>query len=233
MAVVIVKNKASNILFTYSSPPSIDIPDDNDSRGDGGHACFICGRSMKKGESFVCVSRYWKTGKLDDSNVNVLDCVASIQACKSCTILSASSKQKWVDKPKLVDIEINGFYMYAKLIVEEIIHKLADTCINISSIINELEDVTVLLLNLDREILAGGIYRPSAVVLLSDDQCCSCHRKIDFNKPHLSIEIEVDTPGVDIINPSCIMPLGNYCSACARKLFHLYDNEFDVYGIWR
>ena len=97
----------------------------------------------------------------------------------------------------------------------------------------ELEDVTVLLLNLDREILAGGIYRPSAVVLLSDDQCCSCHRKIDFNKPHLSIEIEVDTPGVDIINPSCIMPLGNYCSACARKLFHLYDNEFDVYGIWR
>lgn len=233
MAIFLVKNKASNILFTYSAPPSIDIPDDNDSRGDGEYACFICGRSMKKGESFVCVSRYWEIGKVDDSDGNVLDCMVSIQACKSCTILSASSKQKWVDKPKLMDIEINGFYVYAQLIVDAMIRGVADTRANISIVVSQFEDITDLPINLDRNALVGGMHRPSPVIVSGDDQCYSCYKEIDFNKPHLSIEIEVDTPGEGIISSSGLMPLGNYCGECAKEMFSIKDDKFETSRLWR
>jgi len=216
-----VKTYSSEIVIPYPTDPFRGMPSHND--GDGGCICFICGKSMDRGETSICVSRRWETsgGREGTKKVKVIDAMASLQVCRPCTLLSAHHELRWVHKPKLVDLEIRGFYTYARLLADAIARMKSDTRVREASARGFLAGVSDFSIALDITGLLGGTYNANTISMINDDHCYNCHDIINFNKPYLVIEISMDTPTSNGITQSNIVPLGRYCNECSRQLFPL------------
>ena len=219
-----IKRRRAEITITYPAIPFADIPNHNDGNGDGGFACFICGKPMDRGEAFICVSRRWETSKDREGSTKVIDATASLQVCRQCTFLAAHHELRWAHKPRLVDLEIRGFYTYARLLADAIARMESDTCVREASAQGFLVSVSDSPIALDITGLLGGTYNVNPLSIIPDDHCHNCQDVIGFNKPYLVIEITVDTPTSNGIRQSNVMPLGRYCNGCSRKLLPLCDH---------
>jgi len=219
-----VESRRAEITIMYPSAPFVGIPSHNGGDGDGGYVCFICDKSMDKGESFICVSRRWETSEDREGTKNVIDAMASLQVCRQCTLLSAHHELRWVHKPKLVDLEVCGFYMYTRLLADAIARIRSDTRAREASVRGFLAGASDFSIALDTTGLLGGTYNPNAISIITNDQCYNCRNIININKPHLVIEITVDTPTSSGITQSNVMLLGKYCNECSGQLLPLCDH---------
>jgi len=217
-----VERRSAEITITYPAIPFVGTLSHHD--GDGGYVCFICGKSMDRGESFICVSRRWETSGDREGTKKVIEAMASLQVCRPCTFLSAHHELRWVHKPKLVDLEICGFYTYARLLADAIARMKSDTRVREASARGFLAGVSDFSIALDITGLLGGTYNANPISMINDDHCYNCHDIINFNKPYLMIEIRVDTPTSNGIRQSNVMPLGRYCNECSRNLLPLCDH---------
>lgn len=218
-----VRECHGEITITYPRSPSVEIPSEDDGDGVGGFVCFICDRTMDRGESFTCISRRLEIYQDSQNNPSVIDAMASLQVCMTCTLLSAHHELRWVTTPKLLNIEVWGFYAYAGLLAETIGRVKSDTRVKKEIVENLPRDTSHLLIELDRAALLGGIYHSIPVSIIADDRCHRCCDPINFSKPHTGFEISIDISRRDGMEQSNIWRLGKYCNECSKQLLPLYE----------
>ena len=215
-----VRHGTSEITITYPRLPFDGIFGGD---GGGGCVCFLCGRTMERGEAFTCVSRLQETCEGSEVKAGLIEAVASLQVCLPCTLLSAYHRLKWAYNPKLTGFEICGFYTYARLLAETIGRRTSDTRVQGELVGHLVGDTPCLLVKLDRAALLGGTYCGGPISIVTDAQCQRCHGTIEFGKPHMMFEISVDTPGRDGMTISNVWRLGGYCHRCSNQLLPLCD----------
>jgi len=216
-----VRERSEETTITYPRSPFVGIPNDGD--GDGGFVCFICDRAVDRGEPLTCISRRLEICQDSQNNPSVIDAVASLQVCIPCTLLSVHHELRWVTTPKLLNIEMRGFYAYARLLAETIGQVKSDTRVKKEIVENLPWDSSHLPIDLDRVALLGGIYHSIPVSIIADDRCLRCCDPINFSKPHTAFEISIDVSRREGIEQSNIWRLGKYCNACSKQLLPLYD----------
>jgi len=219
-----IERRHVEITITYPTTPFGGIASHNDGDGHGGFACFICDRSMDRGESFICISRRLEILQDREGSRKVIDAMASLQVCRECTLLSAHHRLNWAHKPKLVELEICGFYTYARLLSDAIVRMKFDTHVAKVTAQSFLADASYFSITPDRTGLLGGQYNANPISIMADEQCYECHDIISFNKPYMMIEVGIDTPRSTGITQSNVLPLGRYCNKCSWKLLPLYDH---------
>jgi hypothetical protein len=210
------------ITILYAEPPLIQIPEDVGD-GNGGYVCFICNKTMDKGESFACVDRLLETYERGEVKPSVTDAVASLQVCLPCTLLSGYQRLEWATKPKLTRLEIWGFHTYARMLGETVSRNRCDTRVQPELLKRFVMDTSYLSIELDRIALLGGTREASGISMISKGHCPACHGTIDFAKPHLVFEIAIDTPWRDAMKKSNIWHLGEYCYECSKQFLPLYS----------
>jgi len=213
-----VRHGNSEITVSYPTFPFDGIFSGD---GDGGCVCFICDRTMDRGEPFTCASRLLQIYQDSQSKPSVIDATASLQVCLPCTLLSARHRLRWATKPKLTKIEVQAFYVYARLLEETISRAKSDTRVQHEIAENLLWDAPYFFIELDRVNLLGGTYHHNPVCIITDDQCQRCYSAIDSTKPHIAFQISIDTPRVYGISQSNIWRLAKYCDECSNELLPL------------
>jgi len=221
----------AEITMAYPAIRFEDTPSQNDGDSDGGFVCFMCGRSMDRGEPFICVSRRLEAFEDREGTRRVIDAMASLQVCRRCTFLSAHHELRWAHKPKLTELEIWGFHIYARLLADAVARAKSDTRVEEVLARAFVADVSYFSITLDAVALLGGAYKANRISTITARQCRNCHDTVDFNKPHLVIEITTDRPTSNGITQSNVMPLGRYCNKCSRKLFAVFDTGFVRYDL--
>ena len=216
-----VRQHRGEMTTIYPLPPLMDIPSGGDGDGDGGFACFICGRAMDRGEKFTCVSRLLEIYQDSQGKPSVIDATASLQVCLPCTLLSARHSLRWATKPKLTEIEAGAFYVYARLLAATISNTKSDTIVPKEIAENLLRDVPYFFIGLDRAELFGGIYHYNQFGIITDDQCQRCYSAINSSKPHILFQVSIDTPGFYGISQANIWRLAKYCDDCSNRLLPL------------
>jgi hypothetical protein len=191
--------------------------------GDGGFVCFICGRTMDRGEPLTCVSRLLQIYQDNQDKPSVIDAVASSQVCLPCTLLFAQHRLKWAHSPKLTGLERCSFYIYARLLAAIMGQLKSDNRVPKEVAESLLWDVPYFFIEQNRIEFLGGIYHGKPVSIISDEQCHRCYNAIDSGKPHISFQISIDAPKLDGINQSNIWRLAKYCNECSNELLPLYN----------
>ena len=215
-----VRHGTSEITITYPRFSSDGIFG-GDGDGDGGFACFICGRAMDRGEKFTCVSRLLEIYQDSQGKPSVIDATASLQVCLPCTLLSARHSLRWTTRPRLTEIEVRGFYAYARLLAGTISRAKSDTPMPKELMGNLLWDASYSPIELDRVALLGGIHHGNPVGIITDDQCQRCYSAINSSKPHILFQVSIDTPGFYGISQANIWRLAKYCDDCSNRLLPL------------
>lgn len=210
----------SEITVSYPKFPFDAIFNDG-GNGDSGFACFICGRATDRGEPFTCVSRLLEIYRDSQDKPSVIDATASLQACLPCTLLSARRRLRWANKPKLTDIEVGAFYVYARLLAARMSNTKSDTIVPREIAEKLLRDVPCFFVDLDGADLLEDKHRCSPVGIITDDQCQRCYGAIDSSRPHIEFQISIDTPRLDGISQSNIWRLAKYCDECSNELLPL------------
>jgi hypothetical protein len=215
-----VQHGTSEITITYPRFPFEGIFSGD---GDGGYVCFICGRTMERGEAFTCVARLLEICEDSEVKLGVIEAVASLQVCLPCSLLSAHHRLKWAHNSKLTGLEICGFYAYARLLTETISRKTSDTRVQKEFLQHLLGDSPYLPVELDRAALLGGAHGGSPISIVTEAQCQRCHDTIEFGKLHVMFGISIDTPGRDGMTRSNVWRLGGYCFECSKQVLPLCD----------
>ena len=218
-----IRQHRGDMTSIYPSLPFMDIPSGGDGDGDGGFACVICDRAMDRGEPLTCVSRLLEIYQDSQGKPSVIDATASLQVCLPCTLLSGQHRLRWATKPKLTEIEVCAFYVYAGLLAETISRAKSDTRVQKEIAENLLWDAPYFFIELDKVGLLGGTYHDNPVAIITDDQCQRCYSAIDSSKPHIAFQISIDIPRPDGISPSNIWRLAKYCDECSNELLPLYN----------
>jgi hypothetical protein len=215
-----VRQGTSEITVSYPQ-----FPFDGIFRGDGvgGFVCFICGRTMDRGEPLTCVSRLLQIHEDNQDRPSVVDAVASSQVCLPCTLLSAHHRPKWTHIPKLTGLEWCSFCIYARLLAAAMGQLKSDIRVPKEVIESLLCDVPYFFIEQNRIDLLGGVYRDKPVSIISNEQCPRCYTAIDSSKPHISFQVSIDTPRLDGISQSNIWRLAKYCDECSNGLLPLCD----------
>lgn len=222
MTKVQVREHCREIMAVYPEPPFMEIPSGGGD-GDGGFVCFICDRAMDRGEPSTCLSRLLETREGGDAKPSVVEAVASLQVCLACTLLSSHHRLEWAHKPKLIEIEIGGFYTYARWLANAVAQAKSDTRVQEELAGELLGGAQCLAIELDRATFLGGIYHGNALGIITDGQCQKCHQIIGLSKRRVMFEISVDTPRRDGMTRSNVWRLGAYCHECSKQLLPLYD----------
>lgn len=196
--------------------------------GNGGHVCFICDKTMDKGEPFICLDRLLEVDEAGDAGPRVVDAGASLQVCLPCTLLSGYQRLEWATKPKLTGVEVWGFRTYARLLAESVSRNRWDTCVQ-QEVLKRFARSTSyhLAIKLDRIALLGGTRQGIPLNMIGKGHCLKCHGTIDFANSHLAFEIGIDTPWRNGMQRSNIWHLGEYCYKCSSQLLPLYQR------LWR
>jgi hypothetical protein len=210
------------ITILYPESPLIQILD-GVGDGNGGYVCFICNKTMDRGESFTCVDRLLETCESGEAKPSVTDAVASLQVCLPCTLLSGYQRLEWATKPKLTGLEIWGFHTYARLLGEAVSRNRCDSRVQLELLKRFVNNTSYLPTELDRIALLGGTQEASAISMISKGHCLACHGTTDFAKPHVVFEIGIDTPWRDAMKKSNIWHLGEYCYECSKQFLPLYS----------
>lgn len=224
-----LKTRWMSTLIPYSVPPDVDIFTPGGGDG-GGYVCFACGKSMKPGESFVCVSRLWMVSMESRCMTKVIDAVASLQVCIPCTCIAAHHRLRWTHKSRLTYAEIHGFYIYSQLLAGAIAQMKSDTLVEKESLRQSLlADLPYTLPFANTVGISGGQYIEKSLRIPSHNQCHNCYEAVGFSAPHMQIEIAVNIPthsGMEQRNPSYA---AKYCNKCSKKLFSVNDGGFTSY----
>jgi hypothetical protein len=208
----------SRLLTADPIPPLSEIPGDGD--GNGGYVCFSCERSLKKGESFVCVSRIWQTS--EGGTVSVVDATSSLQVCIPCTLMASINKINWKSKPKIVDAEIHGFYAYARLLGYSLSRLKSDTRVDVEKVLFAREELLTTLG--PQPLMPKDEYAGEIIHFRKDGQCHKCDGVINTFEPWMLIEIEINTSKHEGIHLSNIWKAAEFCHTCSRSLFPIDSN---------
>lgn len=218
-----VKKRRGALKILCPQPPLIEIPVE-EGDGDGGCVCFICDRTMGRGEPFIYLDRQLEVREAGEGEPKVVYAGASLQACLPCTLLSGSNHRlEWASKPKLTEAEIWGFYTYARLLVEAISRNRWDTRVQRELLGRLARKASYYYLELDRVALLGGTWEDISPNVLGEGHCLRCHRSIDFSKPHVALEIAINIPWRDGLESYKPWRLGEYCCKCSCQLLPLEE----------
>jgi len=220
--------------LAIDSETPIEAPPD-DGGGHGGYVCFVCGRSTKLGEPFVCATRLWQVQVYEEGEANkrVIDAVASLQACIPCTLMASQQELAWKDRPRLLDSEIHGYYTFARRLADAVAARLSDTMVDRqflkeASLMQELGTIR----SLRPLVVAGGSNWRGLVRLIQPGQCYGCYQMIDSSLPHMEIEMAVNVPTPDSIKLFDRFAAALYCNPCSSKLFAIDGNGHMDCWIW-
>ena len=211
--------------IAHPAMPFERMPADSDGDGDGGYVCFICDKTMGRGESFISVCRLVERFKKGLGETEVIDTMSSVQACKRCTLLSVHHRLNWACRPrKLLEQEISGFYIYSRLLANAVARMKSDTRVDEKLARAFLACTSDLHVCLDTTGRSGGTHKANLVSIDANGRCCECGGTVDRSKAHVALWIATDTPGLDRITHSNRMPLGRFCSGCSSNLLPLLDH---------
>ena len=214
--------RRAGATIRYPATPFEGIPADSDGDGDGGYVCFICNKTMGRGQSFISVCRLVERFKKGSGEAEVIDEMSSVQACKRCTLLSAHHRLNWACRPrKLLEQEVCGFYVYSRLLANAVARMKSDTRVDEKLARAFLAGTSLLHVCPDTTGVSGGEYSTNPVGIGADDRCCECGRTVDRSEAHVALWIATDTPILDHITQSNRMCLGRFCSACSSSLLPL------------
>lgn len=224
-----LKTRWTSTVIPYSVPPDVDIFAPGGGDG-GGYVCFACGRSMNKGEPFVCISRLWMVSLESRCMTEVIDAVASLQTCIPCTLRAAHRELRWTHKCKLTQAEIYAFYVHSRLLAGATARMKSDTLVEEESLNQYLATPKPHALSFaNAGEVAGGQYTGRSLRIISHNQCRSCYEAIAFSAPYMLIEIAVNIPtysGIELRSTFCA---AKYCNECSKKLFSVNDDSFTSY----
>ena len=207
-------------------PPLVEIPD-GEGDGNGGYVCFICDKTIDRGEPFTCLDRLLEVYEAGEAGPRVIDAGASLQVCLPCTLLSGYQRLEWATKLRLTTVEVWGFRIYTQLLAEAVSRNRWDTCVQQELLKRLVMNTAYLAIKLDRVALLGGTRKGVPVNMVGKGHCLRCHSTIDFAKSHVAFEIGIDTPRRNGIRRSNIWHLGEYCYECSRQPLPLYQR------LWR
>lgn len=196
-----------------------------DGDGPGGYVCFACGRSTKRGEPFVCVSRLWLTSPNPDAPSQVIDAIASLQACVECTLRAASHRLTWKCLPRLANAEMSGLYTYAGLLTQAMARRLSDRRLDRHLAERLLGISEPLGISLATGLPdTGGTHQDTTIRCVRRSQCHQCRRSIHFAFPRMVINVELNLPMRSGMQLSNVLRVGEYCNPCSRSLFPIRDD---------
>jgi len=181
----------------------------------------------------VSVSRLWLMSENADAPWQVIDAVASLQACIDCTLKASSHKLTWQSMPKLADMEICGFYTYAGFLAQATARKLSDRRLD-HGLAEQLPtlDKPLGVLQACKISDTGGDCRKTTMRLARAGQCHHCCESIDFTLPRVLIELEVNTPMRSGMQLGNVFRVGEYCNPCSRELFPIRSDGSMSLDIW-
>lgn len=218
---------SAELLVAYPATPFDGAPSENGGDGDWRCVCFVCGRTADRGEALICVARRLERLPVREGKTEVIEAVATLQACWQCTQLSAHREFGWVHKPRLTDLELGGFYTYARLLAGAVARTRSDTRVRRVSDLGSVADASHAPVAQDATSLLGGRYNASPIIVTAGDCCRYCLNVVDVDKPYLVIEASVDRPGRCGVTQSSVLQLGRYCNECRKRLFPVICPDFD------
>jgi len=217
--------RCSGATIAYPATPFEGIPADFDGDGDGGYVCFICDKTMARGESFISICRVLERSEEGSGKCEMIEEMASVQACIRCSIRSAHHRLSWAYRPrKLFEQEISGFYIYSRLLANVVVRMKSDTRVDEDLARAFLAGSLDLHVYLDTTGLSGGGYNANLVSIGADDRCCECGDAVDRSEAHVALWVATDTPRIDRITHSNRMFLCKFCRSCSSGILPLPDH---------
>ncbi len=185
--------------------------------------CFICGCDAVPDEPMIVISRSWMTPDSDE----VLDSLVSLQACLSCSFFENPGISGWVYRPKLTGAERMGFEFYSRLIFE-FLHKRSRQigALPEPAVPDSWNEMPHYSLDLDMNNLKGGKLCGFPLGILSSEQCLHCRKMVNTKRPHMLVEIALETCTSHEVFTHDVLSIGSYCNLCSKELFPVNENGF-------